>query len=110
MCYIISDIDLTFGVTVNSAIHPGQVLWKQFMQPRKLSQNALGRALQVSPRRINELVHGKRSLTPDSAIRLAHYFGTSEKFWLELQDCYDVAEAKKKIATDIRLIIKPYGR
>ena len=66
-------------------IHPGEVLLEEFLKPLKLSQNRLARDLSVPPRRINEIPLGKRSVTPDTALRLARYFGTSERFWLGLQ-------------------------
>lgn len=67
------------------------------MAPLGLSQNALGRALHVPPRRINEIVHGKRSITPDSALRLARYFGTSAQFWLNAQQNYDLAKSQREL-------------
>ncbi len=70
-------------------IHPGEILLEEFMQPLGLSQTRLGRDLGVSPRRINEIVHGKRSITADTALRLSRYFGTSAEFWLGLQADYD---------------------
>ncbi len=78
-------------------IHPGEVLLEEFLKPMKLSQNALARAIAVPPRRINEIVLGKRVITADTAVRLGQYFGTSDKFWLGLQDDYDLEEARKKI-------------
>jgi addiction module HigA family antidote len=78
-------------------IHPGEVLLEEFMEPFGLSQNALARAVCVPPRRINEIVHGKRSITADTAVRLGQYFGTSAKFWLGLQEDYDLEEARKTI-------------
>ncbi len=78
-------------------IHPGEVLLEEFLQPLSISQNALARAVDVPPRRINEIVHGKRSITADTAVRLAIYFGTSEKFWIGLQDDYDLEEARQRI-------------
>lgn len=76
-------------------IHPGEVLFEEFLQPMAISQNALARAIDVPPRRINEIVHGKRSITADTAVRLAIYFGTSEKFWLGLQGNYDGREIRQ---------------
>ena len=61
-------------------IHPGEVLLEEFLTPMSISQNALARAIGVPPRRINEIVLGKRAITADTALRLAHYFGTSEQF------------------------------
>ena len=76
-------------------IHPGEVLLEEFLKPMNLSQNALGRAIDVPPRRINEIVLGKRGITADTAIRLARHFGTSEQFWMGLQADYDLEEARK---------------
>ncbi len=78
-------------------IHPGEVLAEEFIGPFKLSQNRLARALGVPPRRINEIVHGKRGVTADTALRLARYFGTSERFWLGLQIDYDLEEARLRL-------------
>lgn len=78
-------------------VHPGEVLLEEFLLPMSVSQNALARAIDVPPRRINEIVHGKRSVTADTAVRLSIFFGTSEKFWLGLQDDYDLEEAKKSV-------------
>ena len=76
-------------------IHPGEVLLEEFLKPMSLSQNALGRAIGVPPRRVNEIVLGKRGITADTAIRLARHFGTSEQFWMGLQADYDLEEARK---------------
>ena len=73
-----------------SNIHPGEVLLEEFLKPMAISQNALARALEVPPRRVNEIVLGKRSITADTALRLATFFGTSEGFWLGLQADYDL--------------------
>lgn len=75
-------------------IHPGEVLLAEFLQPLALSQNALARAVNVPPRRINEICLGKRALTTDTAIRLSRYFGTTAHFWLGLQNDYDLEEAQ----------------
>jgi len=71
-------------------LHPGEVLMEEFLLPLGLSQNKLGHELGVSPRRINEIVHGKRRVTADTALRLAIYFGNSPSFWLGLQMDYDL--------------------
>ncbi len=76
-------------------IHPGEVLLEEFLKPLDISQNKLARAVGVPPRRINEIVHGKRAVTADTAIRLARAFGTSEQFWMGLQADYDLEEARK---------------
>jgi addiction module HigA family antidote len=73
-----------------SPIHPGEILREEFMKPRGLSQNALARALNVPPRRINEIVNGQRRITADTALRLARYFGTSAEMWAGLQADYDL--------------------
>ena len=78
--------------------HPGKTLYEQFLAPRKLSQNRLARAIEVPPRRINEIVHGKRAISADTALRLSRYFGTSERFWLNLQTRYDLEVAKVRLA------------
>jgi addiction module HigA family antidote len=76
-------------------IHPGEVLLEEFLKPMDISQNAIARAIGVPPRRINEIVLGKRGSTADTAIRLAKHFGTSEQFWMGLQADYDLEEARK---------------
>jgi addiction module HigA family antidote len=73
-----------------SPIHPGEILREEFMKPRGLSQNALARALNVPPRRINEIVNGRRAITADTAMRLARYFGASAEMWAGLQADYDL--------------------
>ena len=79
-------------------VHPGEVLLEEFLKPMEISQNALARAIDVPPRRINEIVLGKRAITADTALRLARAFGTSEQFWMGLQADYDLEEARKKAA------------
>lgn len=86
--------------------HPGEILLEEFLKPMDLSQNALARAIHVPPRRINELVHGKRAVTADSDLRLARYFGVSEGFFLGLQADYDLMERRRAIA-DVLKSIKP---
>ncbi len=78
-------------------IHPGEVLLEEFLKEYDVSQNRLGREIGMSPRAINEIVHGKRSITANSALRIAKYFGTSPEFWLNLQTSYDLEEASKDI-------------
>lgn len=80
-------------------VHPGEILLEEFMKPMGISQNALARALNVPPRRINEIIHGKRGISVDTALRLSRHFGTSVQFWTGLQDDYelDVAEDSKLI-------------
>lgn len=88
-------------------IHPGEVLLEEFLKPMELSQNRLARDLSVPPRRINEIVLGKRSVTPDTALRLARYFGTSERFWLGLQADFDLEEARLNLANRIEREVRP---
>lgn len=78
-------------------IHPGEVLLEEFLEPLAISQNALARAAGVPPRRINEIVLGKRGITADTAIRLAAALGTSERFWLGLQADYDLEAARRAL-------------
>lgn len=75
--------------------HPGRILLEQFMKPRGLSQNALARELGVPPRRINEIILGKRGISADTALRLAGFFGNSARYWMELQSNFDLQEARK---------------
>ena len=88
-------------------VHPGEVLLEEFLKPLGISQNRLGRDLGVPPRRINEIVLGKRSITPDTALRLARYFGTSERFWLGLQMDFDLEAARSVLAAVIEREVKP---
>ena len=79
-------------------IHPGEVLLSEFLEPMALSQYALAKAIGVPARRINEIVLGKRAITPDTALRLSRYFGLSERFWLNLQMRYDLEITKDRLA------------
>lgn len=83
-------------------IHPGEVLLHEFLTPMGISQNGLARAIGVPPRRINEIVLGKRAITADTALRLAHYFGTSEQFWMGLQASYDLEEARVSLGPRLK--------
>lgn len=86
--------------------HPGEILLGDFMKPMAISQNALARAVHVPPRRINEIVLGKRAITADTDLRLARYFGVSEGFFLGLQADYDLMERRREIERDL-LSIRP---
>lgn len=79
-------------------IHPGEVLLEEFLRPLGVSQYRLAKDIKVSPRRINEIVHGKRSITADTALRLARFFGTSERFWMNLQVRHDLEVEKDRLA------------
>lgn len=78
-------------------IHPGEVLLEDFLGPFGLSQYRLAQSISVPPRRINEIVHGKRAITADTALRLARFFGTSERFWLNLQTRYDLEVERDRL-------------
>lgn len=78
-------------------IHAGEILLEEFLMPMAISQNRLARDIGVPPRRINEIVHGKRAVTADTALRLARYFGTSEVFWMGLQADYELEEARERL-------------
>ena len=78
-------------------VHPGEVLLEEFLKPMDLSQYRLAQDISVPPRRINEIIHGKRSITADTALRLSRYFGTSERFWLNLQNRYDLEVEKARL-------------
>ena len=78
-------------------LHPGEILLEEFLKPMKLSQNKLALDIRVPARRINEIVHGKRAVTADTALRLARYFGTSAHFWLNLQTAYDLDVERDKL-------------
>lgn len=84
--------------------HPGEILLEEFLKPMGLSQNALARAVHVPPRRINEIVLGKRALTADTDLRLARYFGMSEGFFLGLQADYDLMQRRRAIESDLSTI------
>jgi addiction module HigA family antidote len=85
-------------------IHPGEILLEEFLKPMGISQNGLARAIGVPPRRINEIVLGRRSITADTALRLAQAFGTSVQFWMGLQDEYAIREARNAIARQLATI------
>jgi antitoxin HigA-1 len=85
-------------------IHPGEVLMEDFIEGFSITQNKLAVSIGVPPRRINEIVHGKRSITADTALRLGKYFGTSAQFWLNLQTHYDLDLAEDRAAEQIAAI------
>ena len=78
-------------------IHPGEILMEEFLEPMGISQYRLAKDISVPPRRINEIVHGKRSITPDTALRLSRYFGLSERFWINMQARYDLEMEKDRL-------------
>ncbi len=88
-------------------IHPGEVLLEEFLKPLAISQNKIAGDIGVTPRRINEIVLCRRSITADTAIRLAYYFGTSEEFWMGLQDDYELEEAHSRLKNSLKKTIIP---
>jgi|SRR3989304_2290724 len=87
-------------------IHPGEILFEEFLKPLGISQYKLATDINVPPRRINEIVHGKRSISADTALRLARYFGLSERFWLNLQSRYDLEIEKDKLNSRLEEEVK----
>lgn len=84
---------------------PGEILLEEFLKPMELSQSALARAVRVSPRRINEIVLGKRAITADTDLRLARYFGLSEGFFLGLQTDYDLMQRRRELGAALKAIV-----
>ena len=84
--------------TVIAPVHPGEILLEEFLGPLGVSQYRLARAVDVPARRINEIVHGQRRISADTALRLARYFGTSERFWINLQARYDLEVERTGLA------------
>ncbi|GAB3452590.1 HigA family addiction module antitoxin [Actinophytocola sediminis] len=82
-------------------IHPGEILAEEFLVPFGLTQHKLAVNIHVPPRRINEIVHGKRAITADTALRLARFFGTSDQFWVNLQAHYDLERERDKIGAEL---------
>ncbi|MCA1780458.1 MAG: HigA family addiction module antidote protein [Xanthomonadaceae bacterium] len=85
-------------------IHPGEILLEEFLKPMDISQNRLARTIDVPPRRVNEIVLGKRRITADTAMRLARAFGTSEHFWLGLQVDYDLEQTRLDHGSELQRI------
>ena len=88
--------------------HPGKTLLDQYLKPQQLSQNRLARLIFVPPRRINEIILGKRAISADTAVRLGCYFGNSASYWLHLQAAYDIELARDKIGSRLHQIQPPY--
>lgn len=82
-------------------IHPGEVLQEEYLTPLGITQHKLAVSVNVPPRRINEIVHGKRGISADTALRLARFFGTSERFWLNLQARYEIERERDRLADDL---------
>jgi addiction module HigA family antidote len=92
-----------------SPIHPGEILRADFLEPLRLSMNRLALDLHVPVTRITEIVHGRRAITPDTALRLARYFNTSARFWLNLQSAYDLEAAEDELIHIIQREVRPAG-
>lgn len=92
-----------------SNIHPGEVLLEEFLKPMDLSQNRLAREIGVPPRRINEIVLGKRAVTADTALRMARYFSVSEEFWMGLQADYDLEETRRQLGDRLHKEVHPHA-
>lgn len=91
-------------------VHPGEVLLEEFLKPMGISQNRLALSIGVHPRRINEIVLGKRAITADTALRLAKYFGNSAKFWLGLQGDYDLDVAQDQLGHRLEREVRAMAR
>jgi len=90
-----------------SPIHPGEVLREDFLKPLGLSQYALAKALDVPQIRVSQIVNARRAITPDTALRLARYFGTSAEFWLGMQTTYDLEKARDEVGAAIEARVRP---
>jgi antitoxin HigA-1 len=91
-------------------VHPGEILLEDFLRPLGLSQYRLARGLSVPPRRINEIVLRKRSVTADTALRLARFFGTSERFWLNLQNAFDLDVERDRLRARLYKEVKVFRK
>ena len=96
-------------ITKLAPIHPGEILLAEFLEPLALSQYRLAHDLSVPPRRINEIVHGKRGITADTALRLGRYFGTSAQFWLNLQTRYDLEVESDRLGLRLSVEVAVYA-
>lgn len=90
-------------------IHPGEILLEEFLEPMGISQYRLAKDINVPPRRINEIVLGKRAITPDTALRLSLFFGLSERFWINLQTRYDIEVEKDKLEDKLTKEVRIYA-
>ena len=90
-------------------IHPGEILMEEFLKPMNISQYRVAKDINVPARRINEIVHGKRSITPDTALRLSKYFGLSERFWVNLQARYDLEIEKDRLKNKLDKEVHVYA-
>lgn len=91
-------------------VHPGEILLEDFLKPLAMSQYRLAQAIGVPPRRINEIVHGKRAVSPDTALRLSRLFGLSDGFWINLQSRYDLDMARDRLGDRLDREVEPLKR
>ncbi|MDZ7829779.1 MAG: HigA family addiction module antitoxin [Halofilum sp. (in: g-proteobacteria)] len=94
----------------DTPIHPGEILFEEFMEPLQLSASALARELHVPANRVTALINGQRSVTADTALRLARYFGTTAEFWLRLQVDFDLRETARRVSDMVRKPVSPQAR
>jgi antitoxin HigA-1 len=92
------------ATAVMAPIHPGEVLLTEYLEPLGVTQHRLAVAIGVPPRRINEIVHGKRGISADTALRLSRFFGTTDRFWLNLQSRYDIEVERDRLADTLARI------
>ena len=90
-------------------IHPGEILFEEFLQPMGISQYRIAKSISVAQRRISEIVHGKRSVTADTALRLGRFFGMEAQFWLNLQSRYDLQRAEIELDQRLDKEVKPHA-
>ncbi|MFQ5348551.1 MAG: HigA family addiction module antitoxin [Rhodothalassiaceae bacterium] len=90
-------------------VHPGEILAEEFLVPMGISQYRLAKSINVPPRRINEIVHGKRGITADTALRLGRFFGIDPQFWINLQGHYDLEVAKDRLAGRLEREVSPHA-
>ena len=91
-------------------IHPGEILVKEFLEPLKISQYRLAKDIGVTPRRINEIVHGRRAVSADTALRLSQFFGMEAQFWMNLQSRYDMEVTRDQVQDKIKKEVRPFSR
>jgi addiction module HigA family antidote len=91
-------------------VHPGEILLEEFLVPLELTQYRLAKSLTVPARRINEIVHGTRGVSADTALRLARFFGTSDRFWLNLQVAYDLDVERDRLGTRLQREVPVYQK
>jgi addiction module HigA family antidote len=95
---------------IMAPVHPGEILLKEFLEPMGITQYRLAKDINVAARRINEIVHGKRAITTNTALRLSRYFGTSEQFWVNLQVRYDIENEKDIMGDRLEKEVGIYSR